>query len=108
MAIKRADRARQFMPFAALTGYSEIIRQREKIIEPRKELSEDEAAVLSEKMSNIKKGMLIKITYYDNDGYDTMVGLVSKIDVIYRILTIVKTNVHLDDIIDVEVIDDSL
>ena len=37
MAIKKADRARQFMPFAALTGYYEVIKQREKIIEPRKE-----------------------------------------------------------------------
>ena len=58
MAIKKADRARQFMPFAALTGYYEVIKQREKIIEPRKELSEDEAEILSSKLGSVQKGML--------------------------------------------------
>ena len=103
MAIKKADRARQFMPFAALTGYYEVIKQREKIIEPRKELSEDEAEILSSKLGNIQKGMLITLTYYKEDCYDTITGLVSNIDPVYRTIMIVKTKISIDDVVDVEI-----
>lgn len=103
MAIKKADRARQFMQFAALTGYYEVIKQREKIIEPRKELSDDEAEVLSDKLSKIKKGMLITLTYYKEDCYEILTGLVSNIDPIYRTITIVKTKIAFDDVVDIEI-----
>lgn len=103
MAIKKADRARQFMPFAALTGYYEVIKQRENIVEPRKELSEDEAEMLSDKLSNIQKGMLITLTYYNEDCYDTITGLVSNIDPIYRTITIVKTKIAIDEVCDIRI-----
>ena len=103
MAIKKADRARQFMPFAALTGYYEVIKQREKIIEPRKELSEDEAEMLSDKLNKVQKGMLITLTYYKEDCYEILTGLVSNIDSIYRTITIVKTKIAIDDVVDVEI-----
>ena len=103
MAIKKADRARQFMPFAALTGYYEVIKQREKIIEPRKEISEDEAEMLSDKLNKIQKGMLITITYYKEDCYETLTGLVSNIDPIYRTITIVKTKIAIDDVCDIRI-----
>ena len=103
MAIKKADRARQFMPFAALTGYYEVIKQREKIIEPRKELSEDEAEILSDKLNKVQKGMLITLTYYNEDCYETLTGLVSDFDPIYRTITIVKTKIAIDDIYDIKI-----
>ena len=40
---RHADRAMQFAPFAALKGYYEDVRIQERITEPRKELSGDEA-----------------------------------------------------------------
>ncbi|MBR2885924.1 MAG: YolD-like family protein, partial [Clostridia bacterium] len=97
------DRARQFMPFAALTGYYEVIKQREKIVEPRKELSEDEAEILSSKLNKIQKGMLVTLTYYKEECYETLTGLVSNIDSIYRTITIVKTKIAIDDIYDIEI-----
>lgn len=103
MAIKKADRARQFMPFAALTGYYEVIKQREKIVEPRKELFEDEAEILSDKLNKVQKGMLITLTYYKEDCYETLTGLVSNIDPVYRTITIVKTKIAIDDVVDVEI-----
>ena len=103
MAIKKADRARQFMPFAALTGYYEVIKQREKIIEPRKELSEDEAEILSDKLNKVQKGMLITLTYYKEDCYETLTGLVSNIDPVYRTITIVKNKIAIDDVYDIRI-----
>ena len=38
----RPDRAKQFMPFAALRGYDEAIAEKEIIFEPRAELSDEQ------------------------------------------------------------------
>ena len=37
LKMSRADRAKQFMPFAALKGYPEALRKKEKEIEKQKE-----------------------------------------------------------------------
>ena len=38
-----AMRARQFAPFAALRGYYDLVRERERVVEPRREMSEESA-----------------------------------------------------------------
>ena len=38
----RADRAQQFMPFAALKGYYDLIRERERVAEPKRELTDEQ------------------------------------------------------------------
>ena len=43
MKMSQADRAKQFMPFAALKGYDDALRAKEKVVVPRKELSEEMA-----------------------------------------------------------------
>ena len=42
----REDRAKQFMPFAALKGYPEALAKKEKIIVSKVEVSEEYAVVL--------------------------------------------------------------
>ena len=39
--MNREDRAKQFMPFAALKGYPEALRKKEKIVVPKIELPEE-------------------------------------------------------------------
>lgn len=39
--MSREDRAKQFMPFAALKGYPEALRRKEKEIEAKKEKKHD-------------------------------------------------------------------
>lgn len=46
----RANRAAQFMPFAALTGYYELVRKQEITVESKRELTEEKALVLSKKL----------------------------------------------------------
>ena len=91
----RASRAQQFMPFAALRGYYELIRERERIVQPKHELTEEEALVLSGKLSRVR------ITYYDGDAYATSCGMVSDIDVASRTITVVRTRIRFDDILDI-------
>lgn len=45
----KADRARQFLPFAALRGFDGMLREIEKQSVPKKELTEEELRLLNEK-----------------------------------------------------------
>ena len=94
----KADRAKQFMPFAALKGYDELVKKQEKTISPRKEMSEYKADRLSSKLNLVKKGMVIKVLYYHTDGYIKAEGMVSRIDFTARYLTVIKTKIDFDDI----------
>lgn len=46
----KADRARQFLPFAALRGFDGMLREIEKQSVPKKELTEEELRLLNEKI----------------------------------------------------------
>lgn len=97
----KADRAKQFMPFASLKGYYDMVREQEKIVSEKRELSEYSAEILSNKLLQVKKGSVIKAVYYHTDGYVKIEGMVSSIDFAMRILTIVKTKISFDDIYDI-------
>ncbi len=64
----RANRAAQFMPFAALTGYYELVRKQEITVEQKRELTEEKALELSQKLEGLKRGDLVRVTYYDTYG----------------------------------------
>ena len=88
----RQDRAKQFMPFAALKGYTEALRRKEKILVPRKELAPDR------EFKKIRKNDMISVIYFCHGEYRKITGLVSKIDKSKRKLTIVHTEIPLDDL----------
>ena len=46
--MSRSDRAAQFSPFAALTGYSDAIREVERLTDSRAALGEEELACLDD------------------------------------------------------------
>lgn len=96
------DRARQFMPFAALKGYYELVRKQERVAQPQHQLTEEEARELSERLSALRKGELAQVTYYNTDSYVTMQGIVTSIDTVFRILRVVKTDIPFDSILGIE------
>lgn len=71
------------------------------ISEPKKELSEDEVAALSEKIKSLRRHDLVSVTYYDKDAYITKTGLITDIDLTFQTLTVVKTQIAFQDIFDV-------
>lgn len=95
------DHARQFMPFSPLKGYYELIKEREKILVDRRELSEDAAELLSQKLNRVEKGMMLKAVYYSNGEYVSKEGMVSQFDEIFHSLTIVKTKIDFEDLLDI-------
>lgn len=96
-----SDRARQFAPFSALKGFHELIKQKEKVITAKKELSEDELIKLSEKVLQIEKGMMAKVVHFCEGEYNSTEGVVTGIDTVYRTITIVKKKIRFGDIIDI-------
>lgn len=100
-----ADRARQFMPFAALRGYYDLVRERERVVEPRREMSEDRAAVLDAQLRALEKGHVARVVYYDGEAYVTAEGVVTRVDGVFRTLTVVKTVIAFDDVWNVELVE---
>lgn len=96
------QRAKQFMPFAALRGLPEALAVKEKVIVPKVELSEEMAEQLDRKMHLLEKGKIATIIYFAKDEYLKKTGMVARIDVTARILQIVNTKISFDDILDVE------
>ncbi len=96
------ERAKQFMPFASLRGYDGILRAKEEIFCEKKELTEEDIQVLNEKTSKIKKGDLVRVKYYLCKGYTEIEGLVSGVDLVLRTLSVVKTKIPFEDILQIE------
>lgn len=95
---RHADRAAQFMPFAALTGYYDLVRERERVTEPRREPSEEEAARISAELASVRKGQLVRVTHYERDAYVTTEGIVTRIDLAARELTVVRRHISFADV----------
>ena len=53
------DRAKQFLPFAALKGLPEALAEKERVVVPKIILTEDMSEELNRKMQQIEPGMII-------------------------------------------------
>ena len=95
------NRAKQFMPFAALKGYEEALRAKEKIVVDKIELSEEKKEELDRKLQQIHKNDMVTVVYFCKDEYLQMEGRVSRIDKDMRILKVVNTKIAFSDIYDV-------
>ena len=107
------DRAAQFSPFQALTGYGAAIQETGRLTDRKIELSEDERIVLDMKqqilLDNIRECPDVSITYFIPDerkaggSYVTVTGNVKKIDDYQRLLILTdRAHISLDEIVDIE------
>lgn len=100
--MNREERAKQFMPFAALKGYPEALRKKEKIVVPKMELSEEYLEELDRKLRQIKKNDVVTAVYFYKGEYLKKKGMVSRIDTTARVIQIVNTKICMDDLYDIE------
>ena len=100
-ALGRPDpkRAKQFMPFAALRGYYDLVRQKERVPEERRELTEEMGERLSRVFACAQKGDMLAVTHYDQDAYVTTTGVLTRFDPVARTLTIVKRTISFADLL---------
>lgn len=108
-----SDRAAQFSPFAALTGYDDAIRETGRLTEQKIQLDEEALAILDEKFHALQEHLdehpEIKFTYFEPDErkaggtYQTVSGAVKKIQEYERQLILEDGSVILvDDILEME------
>jgi len=92
------DRAMQFAPFAALKGYYETVRKQERITQPKKEIGDEAAELISNTLNNIRIGITVKVRYYDIDSYTTIEGIVTEINYPYRRIKVINSQIAFNDI----------
>jgi len=107
------DRAAQFSPFAALTGYEAAVKETARLTDEQVELDEDSKAalemklqILSDELSNHPE---VEITYFQSDAkkgggaYINAIGTIKKIDEYERVLLMMDgTKIPIEAIIEIE------
>ena len=107
------DRAAQFSPFAALTGYGDAIKEAARLTNERIELDEYMKGALSDRLQRIaeriKERPELAITYFQPDAkksggaYVTATGTVKKIDAFERVAVMCDgTVIPFDEIIGID------
>ncbi len=108
-----ADRAAQFSPFAALTGYEAVVEEAARLTETKSELTDDQKALLDEKLrmiaEHIDKAPLLTIKYFLPDAkkaggaYLDVHGTVKHIDAIeHTVIMSDKTRIPIENIRSIE------
>ena len=111
------DRAAQFSPFAALTGFDDTIKESNRITGKFVELSDDEKAELDNVLSCLKdkenSSPTLSITYFvpdlkkDGGEYVSVSGKLKKIDTVERKLILYKDfKIDIDKINDITLMDE--
>jgi len=106
------NRAAQFSPFAALTGYDECIEETGRLTSLKAILDEDEIAELDRKLRQIDGSSdMVAITYFTPDqlksggAYTIISGEVKKVDVIEnKVIMKDGTAIPTDDIFDISIL----
>ena len=107
------DRAAQFSPFAALTGYDVSIKESARLTGERLELDDSQKEDIGDKlrfvMEQLDTDTEIRITYFLPDTrkaggeYVTVSGAVKKIDEYERMIILIDgKQIPIDEVIDVD------
>ena len=85
-----ADRAAQFSPFAALTGYEDAVKEEGRLTDQKIELDEEALRILDEKLNFLKEKIndkpSVTLTFFELDDnkeggtYVEETGVIKKID----------------------------
>ena len=106
-------RAAQFLPFAALRGYGDAIKEIQRQTEEKVELEESDLNALNEKMQYLRANLArmpeVTFTYFKPDerkaggAYLTISGMVKRIDEYRRMIILYDgTKLPMDDIKTIE------
>lgn len=107
------DRAAQFSPFAALTGYEVAVQETARLTDRRIELDEGEKAAIDQRLTLVQERLPVPtevtITYFlpgkkkAGGAYVSVSGTVKKIDDYERTVVLRDgTSVQIDDILQVD------
>ena len=90
------DRAAQFAPFKALTGYEDDVEETARLTDRRVELNADSIARLDARLRLLEERLAdaptVSVTYFlpderkEGGSYETVTGVVKKIDGVRRVV----------------------
>lgn len=111
--MSRLNRAAQFSPFAALTGYGAAIQEAGRLTDRKIQLDEDSQAVLDRKLAILREQLSkrpeVTVTYFQPDGkkdggaYASFSGQVKKIQDYEQLLVFTDgTQIPFSDILDLD------
>lgn len=96
------QRAHIFSAFDALKGFRELLKEKERIVVPKRILSEDDLEVLNRKIHEVKPGMILTVIYFDNGDYVKFTGRVAKVKLEEQYVQIVKKKINIKSIVDLQ------
>lgn len=108
------DRAAQFQPFRALTGYEDAVQETARLTDERPELTEDEKALLDAKLQKLSDSIdshpLVTLTWFQPDkkkaggAYVTTTGELKKIDDYAGTLILLNgERIVIENIVDIQI-----
>ena len=102
--MSKSNRAAQFSPFAALTGYEAAVQETARLTTDKITLSEDQIQIINSVLNEISQYLphspYVQITYFEPDkrkqggSYQQIFGTIKKIDNVYG-MVIMKGNVRI-------------
>lgn len=98
----KVQRSHIFSAFDALKGFREMLKEQERVIVPKRMLSEHDHEILNQKIHAVEKGMMITLTYFDNGDYVKQTGRVVKISFDENYIQIVKSKISLKSIVNIQ------
>ena len=108
------QRAAQFSPFSALSGYNELLKETRRIVDSNKELNDDKKEILDRTLKKIKNNDKVKIIYFikdlkkDGGFYKTIVTNIKKVDFYNKLLITNEDKILLNNIKDIEIINNNM
>lgn len=94
--MSRENRAAQFAPFAALTGYEDAVEETARLTDAQAEITEERREWLDTCLNllekNIRQRPEVTVTYFQPDhrkaggAYVTMTGTLRRVDAVQRLL----------------------
>ena len=108
-----SDRAAQFSPFAALTGYDEAVMETGRLTDRKRELNDEEIAALNQKLQflseHLEEHPTVTVTFFIPDAkkaggsYTTKTHRLKKIDTFERWVQLDDgSKIPIDDITNIE------
>lgn len=97
-------RAKQFAHFDALKGLKEAIAGKERILTPRRILSEDAIVEISAQLTALKPGNIATVVYYCDyaQEYHQVTGAVRKVDPYWKLLQVGNMSIDFCEIAEIE------
>ncbi len=98
------NRAKQFAPFAAITGLDRALKKKQRELDrrERRELSEESAAELNERLRALQKGTRVTLRYYCDQEYRSLSGTVDRLEVTEGLLKLDSAQIPIADIVEIE------